>query len=98
MGRFLRVLPQPHRTITLDEQAQVLAAFKRVWPSSRVTWTVDEAGLLGNGGTSFSGRPSAQCCQMLYVGLNGQREPITDQEAVNLIAAELRKEFPDIQI
>lgn len=98
MGRFLRVIPQPNLGTTVPEQAKILRALKTVWPQSQAVWTVDERGLLASRGKALSGEPSQKCCQMLYVGVNGQGEPITDQQAKNLIAAELRKEFPEIQI
>lgn len=98
MGRFLRVIPQPNRMTNDEEKGKILAAFRRLWPNSEAYWTPDESAILGAHGKPFSGRPSELCCQMLYVGLNGNREPITDQQAINLIAAELRKTFPGIQV
>lgn len=101
MGRFLRVYPQPNgpTATTPEEKAKILGALRRLWPEqARIEWTPDEQGILRSYSKPVGGQASKFCAQMLYVGLNGQRESITDDQATAMVATELRKAFPGVQV
>ena len=99
MGRFLRVYPLPNRETTRDEQATVLNVLGQLWPNqNRIEWTPDEQGVLASHGKALNPEGAGLCAQMLYVGTNGRGERITDEQAIAMVAAGLRRAFPDVQI